>query len=397
MDFPGGEDVEMQDGQVITSTEPASTFRSLADLSPTSDPDAFSTRTGPSQEKLAGDGAKREGSEYDFLLTKNTDAPRPAKFASLPYASAQTGLLYDVRMRFHVDSEQTENDMHPEDPRRIHAIYESFVDAVSFDLRILPPSSWRCPEISGDMCVQGLAWRPGGEPSNGFYMGRIETRQVTKAEVCRVHTEAHWDWVQNLVDVPEEDLADFQQHPGSGMDSVYLSHQTPFCAALSAGGAIEVCRAILNGKVKNGFAIIRPPGHHAEREDAKGFCFFDNVSIATKVCQDQFKDTCRKVLILDWDVHHGNGIQQANYDDPNVLYISLHVHERGRFYPEMSYRDRRPPYGDHAHCGEGAGLGKNVNIPWSKKGMGDADYIYAFQQVCCCCVLSQRIPAKGLY
>lgn len=135
------------------------------------------------------------------------------------------------------------------------------------------------------------------------------------------------------------------------------------------------------GKVKNVFAVIRPPGHHAEREDAKGFCFFDNVSIATKVCQREFGEQCRKVLIVDWDVHHGNGIQQANYDDPNVLYISLHVHERGRFYPELSYRDGRGPYGDLAHCGSGAGLGKNVNIPWSRKGMGDADYIYAFQQV----------------
>jgi histone deacetylase 6 len=97
--------------------------------------------------------------------------------------------------------------------------------------------------------------------------------------------------------------------------------------------------------------------------------------------QREFGSACRKVLILDWDVHHGNGIQQANYDDPNVLYISLHVHENGRFYPELSYRDGRGPYGDHLHCGEGAGLGRNVNIPWSQKGMGDADYIYAFQQV----------------
>lgn len=102
------------------------------------------------------------------------------------------------------------------------------------------------------------------------------------------------------------------------MDSVYISPLTPYCAALSAGGAIEACRAVMLGKVKNVFAVIRPPGHHAEREDAKGFCFYDNVSIATKVCQREFGERCRKVFILDWDVHHGNGIQQANYDDPNV-------------------------------------------------------------------------------
>lgn len=135
------------------------------------------------------------------------------------------------------------------------------------------------------------------------------------------------------------------------------------------------------GRVKNVFAVIRPPGHHAEREDVKGFCFYDNVSIATKVCQREFGESCRKVMILDWDVHHGNGIQQANYSDPNVLYVSLHVHINGKFYPEQSYRDRRPPYGDHLHCGQGAGMGKNVNIPWRQTGMGDAEYIYAFQQI----------------
>ncbi|KAL8844126.1 MAG: hypothetical protein Q9176_001532 [Flavoplaca citrina] len=84
--------------------------------------------------------------------------------------------------------------------------------------------------------------------------------------------------------------------------------------------------------------------------------------------------TCRKILILDWDVHHGNGIQQAFEQDPNVLYISIHVHDDGNFYP-------LGPYGDHMHCGAAAGLGKNINIPWPTKGMGDSDYLYAFQQV----------------
>jgi histone deacetylase 6 len=307
----------------------------------------------------AGDGVKDDDKDlldYDIIPLK--DAPKPPKFEHLPYATAQTGLIYDVRMRFHVEAIPTEDDVHPEDPRRIHAIFEAFVQA-------------------------GLAWRESTSgPLTDYYMGRIDARMVTEQEVLLVHTKAHWDWVQSLSSRTADELEDYMQHPGqTRLDSVYLSPSTPYCAALSAGGAIEACRATLLGKVKNVFAIIRPPGHHAEREDAKGFCFFDNVSIATKACQREFGSACRKVLILDWDVHHGNGIQQANYDDPNVLYISLHVHEHGRFYPELSYRDGRGPYGDHLHCGEGAGLGKNVNIPWSKKGMGDADYIYAFQQV----------------
>ena len=105
-----------------------------------------------------------------------------------------------------------------------------------------------------------------------------------------------------------------------------------------------------------------------------GFCFFDNVAIAAKVCQKDFPALCRKILILDWDVHHGNGIQQAFYPESNVLYISLHVHEGGNYYPAG-------PYGDEWHCGHDRGLGYNINIPWPEFGVGDADYLYAFQKV----------------
>lgn len=157
-------------------------------------------------------------------------------------------------------------------------------------------------------------------------------------------------------------------------DSIYLNTTTFACALLSAGGAIETCRKVVSERMKNAIAIIRPPGHHAESSRPMGFCIFDNVSIATRVCQKDFPDSCRKVFILDWDVHHGNGIQQAFYRDPNVLYISLHVHEGGNFYPSG-------PYGDQFHCGAGEGLGMNINIPWPTKGMGDADYMFAFQHV----------------
>lgn len=353
-------DTFMSDGDVVTSTEfaPANTLplENHSAILATANGNTVLSKT---STPLKGSGLKQGSDNFDQQLTQLKDAPRPPKFRNLPYASAQTGLIYDVRMRFHVEAIPTDEDVHPEDPRRIHAIFEAFVQA-------------------------GLAWRESTSgPLTDYYMGRIDARMVTEEEVRLVHTKAHWDWVQSLTHKTAEELTEELQHPldQERMDSVYMSPSTPYCAALSAGGAIEACRAILLGKVKNVFAIIRPPGHHAEREDAKGFCFYDNVSIATKVCQREFGPECRKVFILDWDVHHGNGIQQANYDDPNVLYVSLHVHENGRFYPELSYRDRRGPYGDHLHCGEGAGLGRNVNIPWSKKGMGDADYIYAFQQV----------------
>lgn len=83
-------------------------------------------------------------------------------------------------------------------------------------------------------------------------------------------------------------------------DSIYLNSVTFRCALLSAGGVIETCRAVSCGQVKNAIAIIRPPGHHAECSRPMGFCIFDNVSIATKVCQLDFPETVRRVLILDW-------------------------------------------------------------------------------------------------
>ena len=87
---------------------------------------------------------------------------------------------------------------------------------------------------------------------------------------------------------------------GYSCDSVYFSGNTFECAKLSAGGAIETSRAVACGLVKNAIAIVRPPGHHAECNRPMGFCIFDNVSIATKVCQADFPEQCRKVLILDW-------------------------------------------------------------------------------------------------
>jgi histone deacetylase 6 len=159
-----------------------------------------------------------------------------------------------------------------------------------------------------------------------------------------------------------------------GLDSVYLHPMTPYCAALSTGGTIDACRSVVSGSCKNAVAVVRPPGHHAEAHQPGGFCFFNNACVATRVCQRDFPDHCRKVFILDWDVHHGNGIQNIFYDDPNVLYISLHVHRDGKFYPGG-------PAGDHKHIGAGKGEGKNINIPWPQHGMGDGDYLLAFQQI----------------
>ncbi|KAF2423171.1 putative histone deacetylase [Tothia fuscella] len=274
--------------------------------------------------------------------------PKPIA-AQLPYASSQTGLVYDPRMRFHTELELEEDeDIHPEDPRRIYEIYT---------------------ELLGAGLVQD-EHEPIDDRTSTFKLYRIQAVFAQPHEICLVHSQEHYEWMESLASMEEKWLIE----KGKTLDSLYLHGLTLYCARLSAGGAIEACRAVVQGQVKNAMAVIRPPGHHAEHNKPGGFCFFNNVCIAAKVCQQDFGEKCRKILIVDWDVHHGNGVQEAFESDPNVLYISLHVYKDATFYPMSTY-------GNHHHVGTGAGEGKNINIPWSRHGMTDGDYIYAFQQI----------------
>lgn len=163
---------------------------------------------------------------------------------------------------------------------------------------------------------------------------------------------------------------------GLGVDSdTYWSEQyTSVAARTAVGTVLELSTMVAHGELKNGFALVRPPGHHAEYEEAMGFCYFNSVAIAAK----QLLATCpqvNRVLIIDWAIHHGNGTQQAFYDNPNVLYISLHRHDHGNFYPGT---------GGPVECGSGAGLGFNVNVAWAgglDNPMADAEYLAAFRAV----------------
>lgn len=114
-------------------------------------------------------------------------------------------------------------------------------------------------------------------------------------------------------------------------------------------------------------------GHHAESQHPMGFCFFNNVAIAAK--QLKLKHGLKRILILDWDIHHGNGTQKTFYDDDQILYISLHRHDQGNFYPGT---------GDLSECGAGgSSLGKTVNISWygNVNYYGDAEYLAAFRTI----------------
>lgn len=273
-----------------------------------------------------------------------------------------TGCCYDVRMKMHMNADFSANAHHPEDPRRIHEIFRAFKRA---GLVYGGPDA-DLPRI--------LAENP------TRYMWRIPARDATREEICLAHSPDHLAWVEALDTKSTAQLRELTKMYDQGRESLYVGGMSHHVARLSAGGAIDTCKNVVSGQVKNAFAVIRPPGHHAEFDLPMGFCFFNNVPVAVRVCQQDYPDLCRKVLILDWDVHHGNGIQNIFYDDPNVLYISLHVYQNGQFYPGKPPNEMTPD-GGVEHCGIGAGVGKNINIGWHDQGMGDGEYMAAFQKI----------------
>jgi acetoin utilization deacetylase AcuC-like enzyme/formylglycine-generating enzyme required for sulfatase activity len=136
-------------------------------------------------------------------------------------------------------------------------------------------------------------------------------------------------------------------------------------ALAAAGGVITAIDAVMEGKITNAFCAIRPPGHHATKDEAMGFCIFNNVAVGTRYIQK--KHNVSKILIVDWDVHHGNGTQAMFYDDPGVLYFSVHQYP---FYPGT---------GSEAEKGSGKGLNYNINVPLPA-GSGDGDYLRVFEE-----------------
>jgi acetoin utilization deacetylase AcuC-like enzyme len=126
----------------------------------------------------------------------------------------------------------------------------------------------------------------------------------------------------------------------------------------AAGGAIAGVDAVMQGKAKNSFVAVRPPGHHATAENAMGFCLFNNVAVAVRHAQNQYKEIDR-VAVIDWDVHHGNGTQGIFYDDPSVYFFSMHQ------YPWY------PGSGSRGETGHGRGLGSTKNIPVKANTLAD--------------------------
>jgi acetoin utilization deacetylase AcuC-like enzyme len=211
---------------------------------------------------------------------------------------------------------------HPESPQRLRAIMAA-LDASPFKARLTP----------------------------------LEPKPISLERLQRVHTPQYVAHIRDLA--------------ASGGDAwhggeTYVCPQSYDAALLAAGGIVTLVEAIVRGDVTNGFALVRPPGHHASQEEGEGFCLFNNIAVAARVARDEL--SIARVLIVDWDLHHGQGTQYIVYDDPGIMYFSTH---QWGIYPGT---------GHWSEIGSGAARGTNVNVPLSP-GIGDAGYARIYDEL----------------
>jgi acetoin utilization deacetylase AcuC-like enzyme len=184
----------------------------------------------------------------------------------------------------------------------------------------------------------------------------LEPRDASDDELARVHDHAYLDA-----------LGAARGRSGWLDGDTYLCPRSVEAARRAAGGALALAQALIEGRARHGVALLRPPGHHARPAGGMGFCLLNNVAVAAAHARQL---GAARVAIVDWDVHHGNGTQETFYDDPSVLYISLHQFP---FYPGTGAVDE---------VGEGDGKGHTVNVPLSA-GADDAAYVAAFDRLIC--------------
>ena len=220
---------------------------------------------------------------------------------SRPGRDGPTAVLYDDAYKLH----QTGGD-HPESPERLGAILDGLARA------------------GLDKVTRRLAPRP-----------------ATEQEVAACHTEGY-------IRTARRDIESGAASLSTG--DTLVSPDSYRVALLAAGGVLEAVDAAVAGTVKNAFCVVRPPGHHATPDRGMGFCIFNNVALAARHAQR--KHGIEKVLIVDWDVHHGNGTQEIFYADPSVFYFSTH---QGPWYPGT---------GSAEETGAGKGEGTTLNCPF---------------------------------
>lgn len=174
---------------------------------------------------------------------------------------------------------------------------------------------------------------------------QVEAEPAHEDEVLRVHTEGHRETVREAVAAAER-----AGEPISLTADTMVSAASWNAALAAVGVTVQGARLVLDGEAATAFALTRPPGHHATPDRAMGFCLFNNVAIAARWALDE--GGLERVLVVDWDVHHGNGTQDIFYDDPSVFYLSFHL---AGHYPGTGRSDQR---------GRGVGAGTTCNFPF---------------------------------
>jgi acetoin utilization deacetylase AcuC-like enzyme len=224
----------------------------------------------------------------------------------------QTGFLYDKRYQLH-----TTGDYHPEVPDRLLSVYSGIEAAGLLSQLVLIPANM--PDMRWIETVH-----------DQHYIQRFEA-------ACSAG--------KTVFDSPDNQMCPF-------------SYET---ALLAVGGILDTVKQVVDGQLKNAFCAVRPPGHHAEVNRAMGFCYFNNIAIAARYVQLEWK--IARVGIVDFDVHHGNGTQHIFEDDPSVFYYSIHQH------PSFAY----PGTGREFEYGKNLGHGYTKNSP-VLPGQGDQEY-----------------------
>jgi acetoin utilization deacetylase AcuC-like enzyme len=301
------------------------------------------------------------------------------KIEKLSLEKNLVGFAFDERMLLHKKQDYT----HPEKPERALVIYANLIS-------------------------KGLTEK----------LIRIESKEIEEEKILKTHTEQHNENVKNLrykekpIEIKEklkqksqgeknkeEENEAKNENPNKSTKIIlvdktkerdvlensfrlcydtYDNFYTPYAASISAGTLLNCAKAIMENNVNSAFAIIRPPGHHANADECRGFCFYNNIAVTVNYLKENYG--LKKIAIVDWDVHHGDGTQEIFYKEKNPLFISLHRFDKGDFYPNVT--------GKITEQGEDEGKGFNVNIPWntrgiysSESGIGDDEYIYAFENI----------------
>jgi acetoin utilization deacetylase AcuC-like enzyme len=231
----------------------------------------------------------------------------------------------------------------------------------------------------------------------------IAGRKVTTEELLTVHPMEHIQQVEKLRN--KEYRA--EQVKKMAQESVYANEHTTEAAYWSCGASMAMTEAVLSGQVQNGLVVARPPGHHAEPCQCMGFCIFNNVAVAAA---NAVHMGAKKVLIVDWDVHHGNGTQRMFYNNDQIMYVSVHRYDNGSFYPPSKDGGPNMVGGGASGGASGAsggasggaggkcegsnnvetksgagpvarlpGVGTNINVAWNSKRLSDSDYLAAFE------------------